>query len=135
MPQTGSIVLAAALSNAFCTLFTPLADVGAQRRDDRAARELAMTRARVDQRLEPALHSLELGDLALDVGEPFLGLALHAAHVTAFVRQRQKLSDIRERETELFRSADEREPRNVTCRVLTIAGLATRGVREQSVAL
>src|ERR1051325_11422006 len=96
MPQTGSMALAAALSNARSTLLARLAGVGAQCRDDRAARELAVSRARVDQRLEPALHSPELGDLALDVGEPFLGLALHAAHVTALVRQRQELCDIGE---------------------------------------
>src|SRR5690348_9882306 len=55
--------------------------LAAQSRYDRAALEIAVPRARIDERLQSLSYALQLLDLVLDVLEPFLGAPLDATNV------------------------------------------------------
>src|SRR5262245_36598044 len=68
--------------------------LAAEGRDDRAALEVAVAGARVDQRLQPPAHALKLLDLVLDLLETLLGAAFDTSDV-AIRGQRQQLTDLR----------------------------------------
>lgn len=104
-----------------------------QRCHDRAALQLPSSGAGIDKLLKPALDALQLRDLVLDLFEPALGLAFDAMHVApAIGRQRQELSDLREREAQLLRAKDELELFEVRLPVLPISRRAALRGWEQS---